>query len=84
MSRRSLIQLLALAFIWGSSFLFIKLALEGLSPTQLVLGRLVAAVIVLLAIVAVTRIPLPHGWAVWGHLALMGIVANIIPFFLFA
>ena len=84
MSRRSLIQLIVLALVWGASFLFIKLALEGLSPTQLVLGRLVAAVIVLLVIVAVTRVPLPRGWAVWGHLALMGIVANIVPFFLFA
>jgi drug/metabolite transporter (DMT)-like permease len=84
MSRRSLSQLVALALIWGASFLFIKLAGEGVSPTQLVLGRLLAAVVVLLAIVAVTRVPLPRGWVVWGHLALMGIVANIVPFFLFA
>ena len=84
MSRRSLIQLLALASIWGASFLFIKLALEGVTPTQLVLIRLVAAVVVLLSIVAIMRVPLPRGWTVWGHLTVMSIVANIIPFFLFA
>jgi drug/metabolite transporter (DMT)-like permease len=73
-----------LALIWGSSFLLIKFAVEGLAPTQVVLGRLAAGAAVLLVIVVVTRQPLPREPAVWGHVALMGIVANIVPFFLFA
>lgn len=84
MSRGSAARLGLLALIWGSSFLLIKFALEGLSPSQLVLGRLVAGAVVLLVIVRTARVSLPRERVVWGHLALMSVVANIVPFFLFA
>ena len=84
MNRANLLRMGLLALIWGSSFLLIKFAVEGLAPTQVVLGRLAAGAAVLLVIVVVTRQPLPRAPAVWGHVALMGIVANIVPFFLFA
>jgi drug/metabolite transporter (DMT)-like permease len=84
MSRASLVRLCLLASLWGASFLFIKLALEGLSPIQVVLGRLLAAVAVLLVIAVLSRQPLPRDPVVWGHLVVMGVVANIVPFFLFA
>lgn len=83
MTRASLLRLCALATVWGASFLLIKLALEGLSPIQVVLGRLSAGAAVLLVIVALRRRPLPRGARLWGHLAVLGVVANIIPFFLF-
>lgn len=83
MSRASVARLVLLATIWGSSFLLIKLALEGMTPTQVVLGRLSAGAAVLLMIVALTRQRLPREPVVWAHLALMGVVANIIPFWLF-
>ncbi|MDP8970276.1 MAG: DMT family transporter [Actinomycetota bacterium] len=83
MSRASLLRLCLLACIWGSSFLFIKLALAGLSPVQIVLARLTAGAAVLLAAVLLRRQPLPRAPVVWGHLALMGVIANIFPFFLF-
>jgi drug/metabolite transporter (DMT)-like permease len=82
-SRGSLLRLCLLALMWGSSFLFIKLALEGLSPVQIVLGRLSTGALVLLSIAAVRRQRLPREPTLWGHLALMGLVANIIPFTLF-
>lgn len=84
MSRSALARLGLLALIWGSSFLLIKFAIEGLSPTQVVLGRLVAGAVVLLVILAVRGQRLPTERAVWGHVALLAVVANIIPFFLFA
>lgn len=83
MSPANLVRLLVLGGIWGGSFLLIKLSLEGLSPMQLVLGRLLAGSSVLLVIAAVRRIPLPREPRIWAHLALMGVVANIIPFALF-
>lgn len=83
MTRGTALRLGVLALIWGSSFLLIKLALAGLSPIQIVLGRLSAAALVLAAIVASRRVRLPREPVVWGHLAVMGVVANIIPFFLF-
>ena len=84
MSRGAALRLGALALIWGSSFLLMKFALEGMSPAQLVLGRLIAGAVVLLVVVQVTKQRLPAWGAVWGHLAFMSVVANIAPFFLFA
>lgn len=84
MSRAALVRFAALCVLWGSSFLFIKLALEGLSPPQVVLGRLSAGAAVLWTIVALRRQRLPRDLVVWGHLALMGVVANVVPFLLFA
>ena len=78
-----MIRLGLLATIWGSSFLLIKFAIEGVSPAQLVLGRLFAGAAVLLVIVTVSGGALPRDRAVWGHLLVMAVVANIVPFFLF-
>jgi drug/metabolite transporter (DMT)-like permease len=83
LTRASMVRLGLLALIWGSSFLLIELALEGLSPIQIALGRLTAGAGVLAIIVAVRRLPLPGSPMVWVHLGVMGVVANIIPFFLF-
>jgi drug/metabolite transporter (DMT)-like permease len=47
-TRRSWIGLLVLAALWGASYLFIKLALEELSPAAVVFGRLALAALVLL------------------------------------
>ena len=82
MSRGSLARLGLLALIWGSSFTLIKIALEGLSPIQIVLVRLVTAAVVLLLIVRLRRLRLPRERGLWAHLAVLGIVANIVPFFL--
>src|SRR5688572_23734832 len=84
MTRGTAARLGLLALIWGSSFLLMKFALEGMTPSQLVWGRLIAGTAVLFVIVRLRRVPLPRDRAVWGHLALMSVVANIVPFFLFA
>jgi drug/metabolite transporter (DMT)-like permease len=83
-SRGSLIRLGALAVLWGSGFLLIKIALEGLSPIQIVLGRLVAAAVVMLLVVTCRKERLPRRMTPWAHLTVMAIVTNIAPYFLFA
>ena len=40
----TLLMFAALAATWGASFLFIKIGLEGLTPAQVVLGRLTAGI----------------------------------------
>lgn len=84
MSGGSLLRFVTLSMVWGSSFLFIKVAVDGLSPFQVVLGRLSLGSAVLLGILFARRQRLPRDIGVWGHLALMGLVANIVPFTLFA
>jgi drug/metabolite transporter (DMT)-like permease len=80
--RGTIVRFLILAVLWGSGFAFIKIALEGFTPSQIVLGRLWLGAAVLLAIVALSRIPLPRGWAVWGHLAGAALLGNVVPFLL--
>lgn len=83
MSRGALTRLGLLGLIWGSSFLLIAYALEGVSPAQIVLGRLVVASVVLLAVAALRGVRLPREPRVWGHLAVMGMIANVVPFWLY-
>lgn len=47
MTRRSWIQLLALAALWGASYLFIKVALEDVGPAVVVFARTALAALVL-------------------------------------
>ncbi len=74
----------ALALLWGSSFFWIKLALDGLSPTQLTFARLALGALVLVPIVLALKLALPRSLAMWGHLAVSALIANAIPYTLFA
>jgi len=74
----------ALALLWGSGFFWIKLGLDGFTPTQLTLARLALGALVLVPIVLVRRLRLPRGSAMWGHLAVSALIANAIPYTLFA
>jgi drug/metabolite transporter (DMT)-like permease len=80
--RGTVARFLSLAVLWGSGFTLIKVALDGLTPGQLVLGRLVLGAAVLLAILAVRGIPLPRSAGVWGHLTVAALLGNVIPFLL--
>ncbi len=73
-----------LAAVWGLSFLFIKVALEGMSPQQVVLGRMVLGAMTLAVVVGVGGHPLPRGFAVWAHLLFIALFLCVIPFTLFA
>lgn len=78
------LRLALLSLMWGSSFLFMKVGLEGLSPQQIVLARMVFGAAVLVVIVAIRRERLPRSGRIWAHLAALTVVANLVPFFLIA
>ncbi len=78
------LQFGALALIWGSSFLFIKVALDGMSPTQVATGRIVLGAATLGVLVVVGRRPLPTGRLVWAQLLLVGVLFCAVPFTLFS
>jgi len=75
---------LALAVIWGSSFLFIKVGLRELHPMHVALDRIVLGAATLLLVLAVTRVRLPRGFKVWGHLTVVGAFGVALPFTLFS
>lgn len=81
MSRRNLILLVALSAIWGSSFLFIKVGVRELSPSAVVLGRLVVGMAVLLPLVAFRGRLAPLRGRL-GAIALLGLFNNALPYWL--
>ncbi|TRW44617.1 DMT family transporter [Georgenia yuyongxinii] len=74
----------AVALMWGSSFLFIRVAVEGISPAQLALGRLVVGAAVLTTIMLLTRRRWPRERRTLGHLTVLALVLCVVPFLLFA
>lgn len=83
-ARGTLWSFLALSLVWGGSFLFMKIGLEGLSPSQIVIGRLVFGALTLLAIMLVTRRRWPREPALWGHMVVVAITFGVLPYTLFA
>jgi drug/metabolite transporter (DMT)-like permease len=73
-----------LATVWGSSFLFIKVGLRGLSPTQVASGRVWLGALALVVIASVRRRPMPRELVVYGHLLAVGMLLCVVPFTLFA
>jgi drug/metabolite transporter (DMT)-like permease len=79
--------LLSLAAIWGSSFMFIEIAIDELSPAATMTGRLVAALAVLGTILVARRgfaqafrCVRDFGWpGVW-----LGVITTALPFWLIA
>jgi len=77
-------QYTAAAVVWGASFLFMKIGLEGLSFTQVVLWRLVFGALALVLVSAVSRIGLPRVFRVWKHMAFLAATQCIVPWLLFS
>jgi len=74
---------LTLGFLWGSSYLWIKIGLEGgLPPLTLIAGRLSLGALFLVTVVALARQELPRSRRMYGHLLVMAIVNIVLPFIL--
>jgi drug/metabolite transporter (DMT)-like permease len=76
------ILFLTLGFLWGSSYLWIKIGLESLPPLTLISGRLILGGAFLAVVVAVARQPLPRERRQYGHLLVMAVVNIVMPFIL--
>jgi drug/metabolite transporter (DMT)-like permease len=84
-NRRHAVMLIALALIWGSSFMFIKVAVRELSPSTLILGRLGLAALALAIVVPVAiglRETLVDLRAHWVGIVVVGAVNTAVPFWL--
>jgi drug/metabolite transporter (DMT)-like permease len=84
MNRLSVLLFVLLALIWGASFTFIKVSLDGLTPSQIVLIRLVLGAAFLVIVIAVSRVPLPAFGSLWAHLVLTASLGMVLPFLLLA
>ncbi|MET8194639.1 DMT family transporter [Micromonospora sp. NPDC005686] len=73
----------ALAAIWGSSFLFIKVGVTELHPVHLTLYRVAIGALTLLVVLAVLRDRLPRDSGVWAHMLVVAAFGVTVPFTLF-
>jgi len=78
------LYLFALAILWGTSFLFVKIAVRTIAPATLVAARFVIAAAVLSVAVRARGLRLPTSRRVWSHYLLMGVIGNSLPFTLIA
>ncbi len=76
--------LLLLALTWGSSFYFIKEAVETLPPLSLAVGRIAIGAAMLLLIARAKGQALPRDLGLLGRMMFLGIIGNSLPFFLIA
>jgi drug/metabolite transporter (DMT)-like permease len=81
MAPRDYGYLVGLSALWGSSYLFIKIALEGhVAPAEIVLGRLLMATAVLYLVARAQGRRLPRLGHTWRSFAVMGLVGTAAPF----
>ena len=73
-----------MGLIWGASFLFMKVALEGVSFGQVAWTRIMLGALTLGIIALVTRARLPRRPIIWLHFAVISVTFCVIPYLLFA
>ncbi|MEP7023616.1 MAG: DMT family transporter [Actinomycetota bacterium] len=84
MNRSALPRLALLALIWGSAFLWIKLAIRGFSPVEVTFARLALGAAVLFPVVLARHEAVPRSARMWAHIAVAALFANAVPYLLFA
>jgi len=80
-SRIDWLLFVLLGFLWGSSYLFIKIGVEaGLAPLTLVMFRLAIGATLLTGVVIYSRASLPRGSRAYAHLFVLGFFGIALPF----
>jgi len=80
--RTNWLLFLALGFMWGSSYLFIKLAVDDFGTFTLVALRLAVGAALLWIAIRIAGQALPREPRIYGHLVVMAVVNIVIPFVL--
>ncbi|MDT0188603.1 DMT family transporter [Microbacterium sp. ARD31] len=78
------VQFALAGIVWGSSFLFMKVALTGLAPAQVAWSRLALGALALAVFVLLRREALPRSGRVWGHMTVLAVTFCVVPFLLFS
>lgn len=71
-----------LGLVWGSSFLWIKIAVQEIGPFTLVAFRLLFGVLGLLVVAAIRRPTFPREARTWRVLLFLGLINTALPFVL--
>src|SRR6187549_3953480 len=79
-TRAEWLTFLGLGFMWGSSYLFIKLAVDSFGTFTLISLRLLIGAAFLWIVFRLSRTALPRDRRAYGHLLVMAIINITIPF----
>jgi len=81
---RDYAKMLVLAGIWGTSFMFIALSLEGFPPMAVAAIRVTIGAIVLTLFGLLMREKWPRGLRLWFWISVVGLMNTALPFALIA
>jgi drug/metabolite transporter (DMT)-like permease len=76
--------LLVLGTLWGSSYLFIKVAIAEVPTLTLVTGRLLLSAVLLWILLRLSGQAIPRNRELWGAFAVMGLLSGAVPWSLIA
>jgi drug/metabolite transporter (DMT)-like permease len=76
------VAFVSLGLIWGSSFAWIKIAVDDVPPATLVAWRMTLGAVGMLLLIAALRLRVPRGAGEWLPLVVLGAVNAAIPIFL--
>lgn len=80
----ALLQFVAMGLVWGASFLFMKVALDGVSFTQIAWSREILGALTLGIVMIIGKHRLPRDRIVWLHFVVIAMTNCVIPHTLFA
>ena len=83
MRAEGLLRVAALALIWGSGFLLIKISLRSFSPVELTFARLALGALILTVVLLIRHLALPSQRSLWLHLSAAALLGNAVPYTLF-
>lgn len=79
-SASAIAQLLAVAALWGSSFVITKVGVAGIGPMGFAWARIVLATLTLAVVLRLRGTPFPQGRRTWLRLSVMGLIGTALPF----
>jgi len=79
-SASAIAQLLAVAALWGSSFVVTKVGVAGIGPMGFAWARIVLATLTLAVVLRLRGTPFPQGRRTWLRLSVMGLIGTALPF----
>ena len=69
-----------LGIVWGSSFLFVEIALQGVAPVTLSAARILVGAVFFAGVTIVGGYRLPGSLWRWANFLLLGLTGHAIPF----
>lgn len=77
------LSIFILGIVWGGTFMFVAMALDGYGPMTVAAARTTLGMFTLFAIVKLLGRDIPWGdRALWGPVIIIGVMSSALPFFL--